>query len=294
VSKRIGTLKSRVAVVIAMAIVGVLFAVPAVAQDESDFYILQLRATFSVPEPPEAPYHAHQSMLHFPPGAEAPLHYHGGPGFITILQGELTLFEDGVENIYQAGDSLIETTDKLYKGGNYTDDDTVLMVTYLVPDGEEVTTIVDDPESPEPPEIVAVPLAETMQMFHDPPGSFDLIHTTASIAPGNGSDTETASGDVLLTVVTGNLDVSIDDETRTISAGNSTMIAADQDYELVNTGDIASLIMSTELAPGEVYSVAPATGSNVDRTFVVWLVVLTASTLLVVGGVLRLTEVRTR
>ena len=292
-SYRSGSWKTRISLVLALALMSLIFSAPAAAQNDSDLLIMQLRASFTVSDPPEAPFQAHQSMLLFVPGAEAPLHYHGGPGYITILQGELTLFEDGEENVYQAGDSLVETTDKLYRGGNYTDEDTVLMVTYLIPEGEDVTTVVDDPEAPEPPEISPEPLAETVHEFPDSPESFELIHTTASIGAGSETGTVAGDGDTLLTAVTGELDVTIDGETNTLSAGSAIVIDAEQEYSLQNAGAEEVLVMSTELAP-DVYSVIPAAGSTVDRTFAMWLIVMTASALFVVGAVLRLTVVRYR
>jgi quercetin dioxygenase-like cupin family protein len=291
VQNRKGLRQSRLPVVLIAFMLSMVLVLPASAQSPYD--VFDSRTVFNVPDPPSGPYMAHQSILLFVPGAVAPLHQHGGPGFINILEGEVTLSADGEETIYRAGDSIVETTDKLYKGVNHTDADMVLMVTYLIPDGEEVTTFGDDPDQPEAPEELPVPLASAMQEITDPPGSFDLIHTTGGFGPGSAGELLTASGDTLLTSIGGNLDITINGETTTLSDSEAIMIDRDQEYIIQNNGDVSALFMSTEIVP-DVHGIVPAAGATVDRTFAMWLVVLTAAALFVVGGVLRLSSVRFR
>ena len=291
---RSAALKVRILVMLSIALIGAMISTPALAQDsETGPSILELDAPFDTSHAPDGPYQLHQSMLRFPPGAEAPLHYHGGPGYITILQGELTLFEDGEENVYAEGDSLIETTDVLYKGGNYTNSDTVLMVTYLVPEGEEVTTVVDDPDAPDPPEIVSETLAGIVHEVDDPPSSYDLVHRTMIYEPDQEEATLSPIGDTLLTVVEGELKVSDEDAIASIGAGEYVHLQGGSEQTLTNPGDEPVVTMSTELEP-HIYGIVPDTGSPVDRTFAMWLIFMAASALLVVGAVLRLTNTNYR
>jgi quercetin dioxygenase-like cupin family protein len=284
---------ARISFVLPVLLLSLLFSSTVAAQDGSELDVFRHRAVFHVPDPPDAPYHAHQSILVFAPGAEAPLRYHGGPGYITILEGELTLYEDEVENVYRAGDSVVETMDKLYKGGNYTDADTVLMVTYLVPHGEEITSVVDDPEAPEPPMFGPESLAETMYEFTDPPASFDLVHSTMVYEPRVPTEPIIAQGDTLLTIVGGELEISVAGETVKVSQSDALKIQRNQEYIVQNRSDSLAITMSTELVP-DVHSLAPAAGATIDRTFAMWLFVMTASALFVVGSVLRLTGMRFR
>lgn len=287
--KRFGALEARILIALSIVLIGAMMSTPALAQDsDGGDSLLEIEATFDTADAPDGPYHAHQSMLRFPPGAEAPLHHHGGPGYITILQGELTLFEDGQERIYSAGDSLIETTDRHYKGGNDTESDTVLMVTYLVPEGEDVTTVIDDPDAPEPPEIVAEPLAEVVHEFADPPASYDLIHRTSIYEADQGELTFTPSGNILMTVVDGALEIAGDTGSKRVGSGEYVLLDGGDEQTLTNPGDEPAVTMSTELDTS-IYGVVPETGSAVDRTFAMWLIFMTASALLVVGAVLRLT-----
>jgi quercetin dioxygenase-like cupin family protein len=41
-----------------------------------------------------------QQVLTFAPGSQTPKHRHGGPGVITVLQGQVTLNRDGIEKTY--------------------------------------------------------------------------------------------------------------------------------------------------------------------------------------------------
>jgi quercetin dioxygenase-like cupin family protein len=254
--------------------------------------VIHQTATIPVADPPTAPFHAHQSMLLFTPGAEAPLHRHGGPGYITVLSGELTLYENGVENIYQPGESLVETPDKLYKGGNYTEQGMTLMVTYLVPQGEEVTMAVDDPDASNPPEKGPEPLAATVWDFQSPPPEFDLIHTISTFPPSASTGTSIAGGDILLTVVNGTLSLSRNGQQETIEAGDAVLIEAGQEYTMENLGESDAMAMSTELAPNS-YSVLPQAGTPYREPMIVWLLMMTATALLVIGGVLRISAQRT-
>jgi quercetin dioxygenase-like cupin family protein len=285
--------KSRFAAILACLLLTAVFSIPVAAETHGAMDHLQIRASFGVSDPPEAPYHAHQSMLRFAPGAVAPLHYHGGPGYITILEGSVTLYEDGEPTIYNAGDSLVETSDKLYRGINHTDEDMLLMVTYLVPHGVDMTTMVDDPDHPDAPEITPEVIVEAMHDLSDPPASFELVHTTMSHPAGITEEPATTSGNRMMTVVDGQIDLSMDGELQTMSVGDSVLITAGTEYQVGNTSDTRAFTMSTSIVP-DVHSLAPATGSTVDRTFAMWLIVMVASTLFVTGTMLRLTTVRTR
>jgi quercetin dioxygenase-like cupin family protein len=273
-----------------ISIVLIVLALPAVSRAESHISTaaVQETAIFPVTEPPTTPFHAHQSMILFTPGAEAALHRHGGPGYITILGGELTLFEDGVENRYVAGDSLVEVPESLYKGGNYTETGMTLMVTYLVPNGEEVTIVVEDPDAPNPPEITPTPLAEAMHTFDDPPSSFDLIHTVSTFQPGASLPQTRTAGTTLLTGVSGATRVEIAGETRDLAAGDNVVIGAGQQYSIVNNGDEEAVTMATKLV-SHGGDVLPATGSAPHHAEpLMWLMLMTAMSLLVIGVSLRL------
>lgn len=102
----------------------------------------RVQSTFEVSSPPD-PADLVQAVLDFPVGTIVPPHVHGGPAYVTILAGELTVQgPDGIHS-YQAGDTLVERPGAVYSAFNFGDTPASLVVTYLVPRGAPVTTLVD-------------------------------------------------------------------------------------------------------------------------------------------------------
>src|SRR4051812_9793858 len=64
----------------------VTLAAPALAQPATSF-----EAWFDVAQPPTAPFELVQMVVDFPAGARVGRHTHGGPGYVTMLEHELTM-----------------------------------------------------------------------------------------------------------------------------------------------------------------------------------------------------------
>lgn len=81
-----------------------------------------------------------QQVLVFAPGSQTAKHHHGGPGVITVLQGQVTLNRDGMEKTYSIGDSFSETPGQTLQAFNRGSTELVIAATYLLPDGAQLTT----------------------------------------------------------------------------------------------------------------------------------------------------------
>jgi len=81
-----------------------------------------------------------QQVLDFAPGAQTPQHRHGGPGLITVLQGQVTFSRDGLVRTFNAGDSFVEMPGQTLQAFNRGSADLVLAATFLLPDGAQLTT----------------------------------------------------------------------------------------------------------------------------------------------------------
>lgn len=81
-----------------------------------------------------------QLVLDFASGAQTAKHRHGGPGVLTVLQGTFTLDVDGVEKTYNAGDSFVEMPGQVLHGFNRGSTDLVVVASYMVPQGVQLTT----------------------------------------------------------------------------------------------------------------------------------------------------------
>ena len=97
--------------------------------------------TFTLSSPGvSGPYTLVQQVLDFAPGSQTPKHRHGGPGVITVLQGQVTLNVDGVDRTFNTGQSFTEMPGQKLQAFNRGSSDLVLAATFLVPDGAQLTT----------------------------------------------------------------------------------------------------------------------------------------------------------
>jgi quercetin dioxygenase-like cupin family protein len=81
-----------------------------------------------------------QQVLDFAPGSQTLKHRHGGPGVITVIQGQVTLSSDGAEKTYNAGESFTETPAQTLQAFNHGGTESIVVATYLLPDGAQLTT----------------------------------------------------------------------------------------------------------------------------------------------------------
>jgi quercetin dioxygenase-like cupin family protein len=81
-----------------------------------------------------------QQVLDFAPGSQTLKHRHGGPGVITVLQGQITLSSDGVEKTYSVGESFTETPGQALQAFNRGSTEVLVVATFILPDGAQLTT----------------------------------------------------------------------------------------------------------------------------------------------------------
>src|SRR5712664_1085681 len=86
------------------------------------------------------PYSLVQEELDFAPGSQTTKHRHGGPGVITVIQGQVTLNRDGIEKTYNKGESFTETPGQTLQAFNRGSTELIVAATYLLPDGAQLTT----------------------------------------------------------------------------------------------------------------------------------------------------------
>jgi quercetin dioxygenase-like cupin family protein len=97
--------------------------------------------TFTFDSPSiSGPYSVVQQVLVFAPGSQTLKHRHGGPGVITVLQGQVTLNSDGTEKTYKVGESFTETPGQTLQAFNRGTTELIIAASYLLPDGAPLTT----------------------------------------------------------------------------------------------------------------------------------------------------------
>jgi quercetin dioxygenase-like cupin family protein len=132
---------------VALALTVVLFSagmspsIPAAA-DGPPRPVMTLTAVFTVEPPLTSPFEAVQMVVDFPAGSRVGRHTHGGPGHITMLQNELTMWI-GAEPMrtYRERESFVEPFRLVAEGANLGPEPSSVLVTYLLPIGAPVTTL---------------------------------------------------------------------------------------------------------------------------------------------------------
>lgn len=242
--------------------------------------VTEASASFPVAVPPSTPLEEVQLVLEFQPGAAVPRHHHGGIGYITMLEGELMLTANGVTTSYRAGDSFVEYPEGHYKGWNATDAPAQLLVTYLVPKGEPVTTA----EEPAPA-VGPATISQARNEIANPPAQFELIQTMQHYEAGDQTNPESMAGDLLLTVVEGSLTAKVGETEKTYAAGEALTVPAGQAVSTANNGTAATVIATTEFQPATL-AIAPGTGRSATINSS-WLLPATGTGLLLTGLMVR-------
>ncbi len=74
-------------------------------------------------------------VVDFPPGSVFPLHSHGGPVIAMVIEGEITLVQDGVSKVYKPGQSWTEAVGQIHEARNQGSVKGAVAVTYMLPKG---------------------------------------------------------------------------------------------------------------------------------------------------------------
>jgi len=83
-----------------------------------------------------------RTVFDFAPGAWTPRHKHGGPTLVVVLEGEVTLRQDGVDKVFKAGESWTEAAGQVHQAGNTGSVNARVVSNYLVPSGQQATIVV--------------------------------------------------------------------------------------------------------------------------------------------------------
>lgn len=87
-----------------------------------------------------------QRIVDFPPGAATSVHVHGGPRFVMVLGGEMTLRINGVEQVYTAGQGFLEPPGIAHSVRNASASPSYQVSLTLLPKGAtEMTNLPDAP-----------------------------------------------------------------------------------------------------------------------------------------------------
>jgi quercetin dioxygenase-like cupin family protein len=207
-------------------------------------------AWFEVEQPPTVPFEAVQLIVDFPVGSRVARHVHGGPGYITMLESEMTMWigaEPG--RPYLAGESFVEPYRLVAEGANLSPAPSSLLVTYLIPVGSAVTTLegASAPSGQLPPG--AVPRFESRMRFEAAPGRYKLGHMLKTFEPGVWSVSGEPAASRLMTVVAGEVTVLTGATQQTYTAGQMWIETPGQAWLSGNLGSVPAVVALSTTMP---------------------------------------------
>jgi quercetin dioxygenase-like cupin family protein len=82
-------------------------------------------------------------ILDFPPGTGIPLHVHGGPVLAQVLEGAMTLHDQGTATTYKQGEMWTEVPGHAHSAANEGSGNARVLVASLLPKGEDLQTLVN-------------------------------------------------------------------------------------------------------------------------------------------------------
>lgn len=145
-----------------------------------------------------------QVVLDFAPGAWTPVHTHGGPVYVTVLSGEMTLRMSGMDQKFTAGQNWIDSPDEPHAAGNDGSAPARLVGTFVLPKGATPTTVVETgAQSVTPPGPTTV--AQYRVGASALPTPLDVVHRLVDIAPGATVPMHSHPGPSLVSVLEGDV-----------------------------------------------------------------------------------------
>ncbi|AFZ66853.1 cupin domain-containing protein [Deinococcus peraridilitoris] len=189
-----------------------------------------------------------QLVLDFAPGAFTPSHTHGGLGYVSVLEGEITVREAGKEQKYKVGESWKELPGVYAEVGNAAATPARVMATFLLPKGAALTTThtgTTNAQLPPGPTTVARSNFDLASL----PSSFNL-HQLVMEFPANSFTPEHTHGGVgFVTVLSGQMLVRDKNGEKTFKTGE-TWREMPGEYAVVgNAGTTPARVAVTFLVP---------------------------------------------
>jgi len=85
-----------------------------------------------------------QLVVDFAPGAWTSIHTHGGQAIDLVLEGELTLRQNGLEQVYKSGQAWTENIGQVHSAGNTGSGKARLLTNFLLPKGAPQILVVQE------------------------------------------------------------------------------------------------------------------------------------------------------
>jgi quercetin dioxygenase-like cupin family protein len=208
--------------------------------------VATLTSVFPVSGPPRQ-YELVQQILEFPPGGATREHTHGGPAFVTVIEGQSTITEGSTEKVYGPGQTYTEAEGVAITASNRTNSRTRVLASFLLSPGAVQT--LNRPYSPAPP-VPAVTTFISRTTLGTQPAEFEVRQVVNRFAPGAVLPLHTHGGPALAMVIEGEVTFDVGDVQQKRTAGgffeeNDTKLV----HQVRNTGAGPATVVITFLIP---------------------------------------------
>jgi quercetin dioxygenase-like cupin family protein len=144
-------------------------------------------------------------VLDFAPGAATPLHTHGGPGIVMVLDGEMVFGVEGKpDQVARPGEFYLDLPGNHHTAANKSANTARVSYTVLLPKGAALTTVNSGGQGGELP-----PGPKTVHRSSLPgqsvQGELELINLILEFAPGAATPAHTHGGPGIVTVIEGEM-----------------------------------------------------------------------------------------
>jgi LPXTG-motif cell wall-anchored protein len=245
--------------------------------------------------PQAARFNITQNILNFEPGAATAFHTHPGQVLVTLLEGENTFTKNGVEKVYQAGDSFVELPGEVVQARNAGTSRMSVMATYLMPWEAPLSRPELADKTPLPRPFVSYQFKTDVSPMTEP---FDVVQQVLDFAPGAATPVHTHPGIVVVTVVAGELTFQLNGTDTVYKAGESFVEVPGQVVQARNAGAVQTSVMVSYLIPKDaplstvhhadpVPAALPTTGGAAEGALPIWLIGLAAAGLIAGGWMVR-------
>ena len=181
------------------------------------------------------------------PGSRTPRHTHPGLLLGTVIEGELTMTVGGTTKAYQVGESFTEPPGVVSVAHNRGTARSRVMGSMVMPKGVAPSTA--EPGEPPP----APPAPTTFYIFRAdavlPAGPYEVAHTVLDFAPGAQTPPHTHPGQVVGTVLAGEITFTTQGTTKVYQAGETIVELPGVVGQARNAGSTPATVLAVYLLP---------------------------------------------
>jgi quercetin dioxygenase-like cupin family protein len=208
---------------------------------------------------PPGPYDELLLVVDLAPGTAFPDHAHGGPVFVSVVEGTLWERSGGRETTLRAGETLYEETGRVHEAVNPGPGPTRLLLTVLLPKGAVLTT---DVRTGGPQDLPAGATVAAQAVLEDlqPGAPLDVVQQVTDLPAAGAIAPHTHPGPNLSVLLQGQVVLDMQGTARAYRAGDDWVEPAGVVHGGANTGPTTARLLGSALVPRGAPVATPAPG----------------------------------